>query len=1192
MPVTTCRWSTYFKTDTRDWIIVGIYDVTYDGPPVRFQLGKNPVSIKWDGKGEDRFSPMIASSCVVEFVIRNDTERQYWTDAFNDYQEQTVFVRIVQIANDPDYQPVVVWSGWMLGDLASEEQDDYPWLLKLKFTDSMALLKDHPFCDDDTTDPITNYEDNYASFMFWIVDSLKKINVGGLGSAFTDTTPVGNQKPLKTFVHWYNTTVSPISMAYDPIAAFGCRPRPFWDVADNGSIKPKSCYEAIEMFCKVWGARFVFFNNKYHFIQLNYYFHSGFDVRNDPQIGDGYLYDWDLSVSQEAFDFDANTEYETRIRPSAFKTVNTLMGGKQTFYPPLKRVISTYGRWMGINLLTTCPAANSTSNVDGWRGNVDMGESYQLGTFSEGSKLICRFKWLTELTNAGVGYNNFNNLFQTNYPPAHAGFGYAGSPYAPHSPVAEWETSPELRFTLKLTDINTGDEYGIDGVIDETGMINAGFMATTIKFGLFSWSQYLALTNPTPTIVVSGMYPSNFQGQMTGIYPTTLLNPILCDVTFELNLTDTGQNSIDNLPSSASGYAIEIHFFEPLAGASYNTTAFSASSQWAENGTFGAQCQTHWVGQWMGRISEKKDNFNSGVGAYLDVKGLNTGTLGADITFDPALQGSALYPSGLETGIFHIDPDGQYTGAPFTWVIDNNGTGAGVVASTYKYETGALLFGDGRQTHSFGAIKWDFAGSWVDPLATGWARDLPSGGNYITELLGKEILLGQANLTSKFDLTVTRSTRVLNYVDRVSPLTRLRYRGMYLLPLRCSWNLQTDEWKGKWFEVKESSGNQDNNPDALEAGSADIDGVPAGGTLRKRAPARSGGGLFLTRTSADIVAGATTSLPIQPIALALEANTDQGFNGVALLKIGDRIILKGVITGTVADLDNSGAKWEPYSLIIAADQKYNDTTLTVESVTFNNAIKEGSTIFLSQNQIVQKALGVRNININELSDLPACWYDPSDADTLTVTAANIVTAITNKAEDTNTLTYAGTGAQYDLATLKLPSVRLNGVDDYYTLGTDIEPIEEFDFFMVIHPDPDQATANPYQTFIGYNNGQNFIRQNNAQNNYTFKLGNTLQYTGALAAAVVAGQSQVIRFSRRVIDDSNYTDTVEINGIGDSDDVVATAPTDGAFNRIGARNNLAETSFFDGNFGEILLYDFAITDNNAAKILTYLKKKWL
>ena len=153
----------------------------------------------------------------------------------------------------------------------------FEMLLKLKFTDSMALLKDHPFCKDDTTDPITNYEDNYASFMYWMVDSLQKINVGGFDPSYRDITPMGNQKPLKTFVHWYNITVG-LTMAYDPIHAFGCRPRPFWDVADNGAIKPKNCYEAIEMFCKVWGARFVFFNNKFHFIQLNYYFHSSFNL--------------------------------------------------------------------------------------------------------------------------------------------------------------------------------------------------------------------------------------------------------------------------------------------------------------------------------------------------------------------------------------------------------------------------------------------------------------------------------------------------------------------------------------------------------------------------------------------------------------------------------------------------------------------------------------------------------------------------------------------------------------------------------------------------------------------------------------------------------------------------------------------------------------------------------------------------
>ena len=415
---------------------------------------------------------------------------------------------------------------------------------------------------------------------------------------------------------------------------------------------------------------------------------------------------------------------------------------------------------------------------------------------------------------------------------------------------------------------------------------------------------------------------------------------------------------------------------------------------------------------------------------------------------------------------------------------------------------------------------------------------------------------------------------------------------MNLLPLRCSWNLQTDEWKGKWFEVKETTGSVDNNPNNIEAGSASIDGVPAGGTLQKRAPTRGGGGLFLTSTSAEIGAATVTSIPINPITVGLlQADTEQGLLGASLLKTGDRVLFFARLTGTPAQMDGTNVSNKIFLLTLAADQKYNDTTLTVESVTFDLDVLEGSCLYLQQSEIAQKALGARNININELSDLPACWYDPSEATTLTITAANIVTAIADKSEDGNyDLTYAGAGPQYDLATLKLPSVRLNGEDDYYTLATDLENIEEFDFFMVIHPDANQATAQPYQTFIGYNNGHNFIRQNNTQNNYSFKLGNDNNSTGNLPVAVVAGQTQVMRFSRRKTDDSNYTDSVEINGISDSDDVAGLAPTNGAFNRIGARNNLVDNTMYMGNLGEILLYTESITDNNAAKILIYLKNK--
>jgi len=1189
---TTIKWTSIFRGDTGDAFIVQIFDVNHNGNPRQYTLGSKPVEIKWDGKGEDRFSPIIGSSAVVEFVIQNDTERVYWRDVFASYQEQEVFLRVLTIPVDPDMQGVIVWSGWLLGDLCTEEQDEYPWLLKLKFTDSIALLKDHFFCADDTTEPITNYEDEYNSFAYWIVDSLKKINVGGDGASFLDLTPIGNGSPLKTFVHWYNSEVSPTSMSYDPIEKFGCRPRPFWDVNDAGQIKPKSCYDAIEMFCKVWGARFVFFNNKYHFIQINFYFHSNYDVQSTPAIRDGYLYDWAVDSSLEKFESETNLEYEAKIRPSYFKTMNTLMGGKQTFYPPLKRVFSTYGRWMGINLLTTCPATASTSNVDGWRGNLDMGESYDLGTFEEDSTMVFRLKWLTIVTNQGVGYNSNDNMQGSNFPVGYM-FGYAGAPYNPQTPAPEMQCMPEIRFTLQITNIATGDVNAI-GFWTTAG---GGYYQAP---GLVNWTNYLL--DPYPTCKVDGTDPASC-GWMTGSWPTTIQPNTLSDVGLQLELSPTG---IAGLDASAGGYSLSIHFFDVTGGASFTSGSSTYGNSWGSppwfcGSTFGGWGVANVGAGWLGRMNEKKDLWNSARGAYIDVKGLNTGTLGADITYDPALQGSALYPSGLEAGIFHIDANGQYTGAPFTWIIDNNGTGASVVASTLEYKTGALLFGDGRHTNSFGAIKYDDgSGGWADPAYEGWARDLPSGGDFITELLGKEILLGQMNLTSKFEFTITRSGKVVNagHIPRITPLTRVQYRGYNLLPLRCAWNLITDEWKGKWFEVSEASvDNIAPAADMIGAGSADIAGVPAGGSLQRRAPSNSGGGLLLTRTASNITAGAIISIPINPITIGqLESDTDQGLSGIALLKAGDRVLLFATLTGTPAEFEGTNRNFKIYILILTADQKYDDTTLSVESVTFDLDVVAGSALYLQQSEIAQKALGARAINVLELSQTPQCWYDISDDSTLTITAQNLVSAITNKAVDgTNDLTYGGAAALYDVATLKKPSINFNGTDNYYTL-TGLSSLQNFEFWMVIHPDTDWLTNNNYMSFFGHSNGQNYIRTQNAISNYQFKVGNVSNNTGTLRASIVAGKTQIIRFFRSVAEGAegyDIIDSVEINGIGSGDAyTVEEFAADGTFSRIGARNTLAEASFLDGNIGEILMYDETLTPNNAAKILNYLQNKWL
>ena len=1193
-----------YSATTADWFYVSIFDNTYSGFGVPFDMGGNAFEIAWDGQGEDRFSPIIASSCTVSFIVKNDTERAYWHSAFQ-YQEQNVFVRIYTNSKCGNSTPPglfaqqYLWSGYLLGDIsASFEFDSYPFEIKLKFTDSLALLKDHPFVKDETTDPFTYFDDEYDRIINYVAYALQSANVFSRSSSTQGERPIFapdgslTSPAFTTFIDWYNQNMG--STNVDPWYECGVQPRALVKYTETG-VEPKSMYEFIEALCKVWGARLVFWQNKYNFVPVNYYDNAGVT----PPDGYGY----DIAVTGGASDcgqieWRYNNKfitYKVPLNPLA-KTYATLSGAKVTYYPPLKRAMATYGNWLGVNLLTTCPASASTSNVDGFRGNIDMGNTYDIGVLKPGGKLIFNWEWTMTLTNIGVPQNGFQNWWQSwsigggnsvNQIP----WGYGSAPYTPTSADPTMRFSAWINIDLKFTNNDTGvASYAGGNSWLEDG--DSFPYVVSSSSNTADWQFWSSANSPGRL-----NFHCNFNW---AVYPSTSTPTRSFKNTSEILMplqTDPG------VPATEGWNVSVLTYDKTIAGGAVDSTNLDPNDQttypWATSYPDESMFQYYWEAGPSGWYQDGdvgilvKDNIDGGVGSYCDLDGSQTGTKGVDFDYDPSSLGSALYPTGLRCGIFYIDADGQWSGAPYIWTVDNLGGGSTVVASTEMYDAGVLMFGDGPHSAAWGALKINDGGTWVDTLYDGWGRDSIAGDITITELLCQQILRGQSSLVPKYNMTITRSVANFGVFDWFGPMTLTKVQGssFFCLPLRIKWNVKMDEWTGTWFEIHSSS-NGTINPNLTGNSGLESSMRIAAPTDPPMASSRARASQVLTTTTAGLSAAAITSIPINRIEMNPSRSGVTTNSGVSLLSKGDRI----TVIGRMDNLDETapltmkpGFRVLREEFVLSADQGATDTSLSVESKTLQFAMSFPADVIVSEVYQKQKIMGA-NTNILAFGATnPTAWWDFSDTSTLTLSTTGQISDVTDKMGSYDLAQTSTNRPYFDAGTLKLGSANFDGTDDYFTFSAigGLETDTDFDFFFVIRPDD----VSNYYTYLGHSNGQNFLRQNNSSQNWTFKMGNVMDNTGSLQYRLEADKTQIIRFSRTVVE-TTVTDYVEVNSYSDTNVETVEGSVPWTFTRLGARNNLSAGTFFTGNMGEVILYKTKLSDEDATQVYNYLKNKWL
>jgi len=332
-------------------------------------LGSSGPEIKYETSNQEKFTYILASSLDIPFIVENTGHADFIQDLRDGtLQEKDVYVHLY---NDRDTTRPL-WSGFLIMDLAAQEDVSFPYEVKLTAIDGLSLLKDQPFVRDtnlDTGNPVEFpydvddvYWNNYTRITNWLEIILLKT-----GSALTAQGSNANYT-YKTSVNWYNSTMPSTNQADDPLFWTQCKMNSLYDRDEEGRYTPKTFYEVLEALCKNWGMRCVYWHHTFHFVQIAEYEanESGTPTAQDNINTREYFYTGtrrsdEATIGESNFGlYDLQFENVTNVNNAGLQK---LAGTKYDFYAPLKTVVGNFQVLADENQFQGFPELDQTTNT-------------------------------------------------------------------------------------------------------------------------------------------------------------------------------------------------------------------------------------------------------------------------------------------------------------------------------------------------------------------------------------------------------------------------------------------------------------------------------------------------------------------------------------------------------------------------------------------------------------------------------------------------------------------------------------------------------------------------------------------------------------------------------------------------------------------------------------------------------------
>ena len=321
----------------------------FGGSPSEILIGQGGPVINYDTDSEDRFNPILASTLKLPLVVKTETQyTDFFKKLYQDYVEQDVYIHLYQATDSTYSSQAPLWSGFVIMDLATREDLDYPYEMVLTATDGLALLKDRDWTDVDDwpgsppSPPYNSGDVNWgpASFRYWIHHLISRT-----GMAKT-TEGASEDWEISTSVNWYNLGHAAPAKDNDPLSNTIGKMTWTHNEDANNVFTVTSCYDALREIMRAWGCRITYWNHCFYIVQIGSYdtAESGTLAApvnimtrryNDSQALLGGGSDFLGTTTLARYQLSINNNNIVNGIPSG---ILSLSGAKYNYYPRLKQV--------------------------------------------------------------------------------------------------------------------------------------------------------------------------------------------------------------------------------------------------------------------------------------------------------------------------------------------------------------------------------------------------------------------------------------------------------------------------------------------------------------------------------------------------------------------------------------------------------------------------------------------------------------------------------------------------------------------------------------------------------------------------------------------------------------------------------------------------------------------------------------
>jgi hypothetical protein len=345
-----------------------IYDNKYTGSPREGKLGGVGPEIDYESDDDAIFSPLKPSTLNIPFMVGGYDLLQdglYIRQLRTNRSERDVYVFLYKQNLSGNVTPTAtpLWAGYVLFDLSDEKDEFGPYVVNIKAIDGISSGKFYDMVPDTTTqstrhvyEPQYTYLEDYATtaatktFVEWIAECFNWMGPAGTTQGSTANTT------FSISCNWYNE--SHPNLTQNPMELSRSTARPFYtdqEINEELWFESLNVYDVLRGICKMWGLRLVFWQNRYHFIQVSQYDTAETGTNSNPDNIRTYVYNMAgaLQSTKDHVGNDWLSRYFQVIKTGT--EIQKLEGGSFNVLPRLGSVDSEFNVGAGVNLFRKFP---------------------------------------------------------------------------------------------------------------------------------------------------------------------------------------------------------------------------------------------------------------------------------------------------------------------------------------------------------------------------------------------------------------------------------------------------------------------------------------------------------------------------------------------------------------------------------------------------------------------------------------------------------------------------------------------------------------------------------------------------------------------------------------------------------------------------------------------------------------------